>query len=332
MVSLSAVRFLRRVALLVLAAAALAVVVHPATAFAAYPDRPVKIVVPFAPGGTSDIVARILATALSQSLGQSVFVENRAGANGNIGISAVAKADADGYTLLVASSVIVVNPTLSKQATYDPAKDFAAIADLGSSPNVIVTRPDTGIKDVADLIARARANPDLFDFSSPGVGSISQLGAELLKLRANIQMMHVPFTGAGPATQAVLAGTTKLAAVNIGTVIPLLKAGKLQALVQTGKERWFDLPDVPTLAEAGVPNAASETFQALLAPAGTPKDIIDRLAKEATEIMQRPDIRDKLRNTGFNPVGSGPEALQARVAEEVAMWKEVIARTGLKVD
>jgi tripartite-type tricarboxylate transporter receptor subunit TctC len=302
------------------------------TAFAAYPDRPVRIVVPFAPGGTSDIVARMLATALSHSLGQSVFVENRAGANGNIGISAVAKADADGYTLLVASSVIVVNPALSKQATYDPAKDFAAIADLGSSPNVIVTRPDTGIKDVADLIARARANPDLLDFSSPGVGSISQLGAELLKLRANIHIMHVPFTGVGPATQAVLAGTTKLAAVNIGTVIPLIKAGTLRALVQTGKERWFDLPDVPTLSEAGVPNAASETFQALLAPAGTPKDIVDRLAKETTEIMQRPDIRDKLRNTGFNPVGSGPEALQARVAEEVAMWKEVIGRTGLKVD
>jgi len=303
-----------------------------AAAFAAYPDRPVKIVVPFAPGGTSDIVARILATALSQSLGQSVFVENRAGANGNIGISAVAKAEADGYTLLVASSVIVVNPTLSKQALYDPAKDFAAIADLGSSPNVIVTKPDSGIKDVADLIARARANPDLLDFSSPGVGSISQLGAELLKLRADIRIMHVPFTGAGPATQAVLAGTTKLAAVNIGTVVPLIKAGTLRALVQTGKERWFDLPDVPTLAEAGVPNAASETFQALLAPAGTPKDIIDRLARETTEIMQRPDIRDKLRNTGFNPVGGGPEALQARVAEEVAMWKEVIARTGLKVD
>src|SRR5215510_3314530 len=288
----STVRLTWRVALLVLAS--LALISRPAAA--AYPDRPVKIVVPFAPGGTSDIVARLLATALSQSLGQSVFVENRAGANGNIGISAVAKAEADGYTLLVASSVIVVNPTLSKQALYDPARDFAAIADLGSSPNVIVTKPDSGIKDVADLIARARANPDLLDFSSPGVGSISQLGAELLKLRADIRIMHVPFTGAGPATQAVLAGTTKLAAVNIGTVIQLIKAGSLRALT------------------------------------GTPKDIIDRLARETTEIMQRPDIRDKLRNTGFNPVGGGPEALQARVAEEVAMWKEVIARTGLKVD
>ncbi|HKA80430.1 MAG TPA: tripartite tricarboxylate transporter substrate binding protein, partial [Xanthobacteraceae bacterium] len=299
---------------------------------AAYPDRPVKIVVPFAPGGTSDIVARLLAAALSQSLGQSVFVENRAGANGNIGIAAAAKADPDGYTLLVASSVIVVNPTLSKQATYDPARDFSPIADLGSSPNVIVTRPDTGIRDVADLIARARANPDQLNFSSPGLGSISQLGAELLKLRADIRMVHVPFTGAGPAAQAVLAGTTQLAAVNIGTVIQLIKAGSLKALVQTGKVRWFDLPDVPTLAEAGVPNAASETFQALLAPAGTPKEIVDRLAKETTEILQRPDVREKLRSSGFNPVGSGPEALQARVAEEVAMWREVIARTGLKVE
>src|SRR5262245_1740641 len=178
----STVRLTWRVALLVLAS--LALISRPAAA--AYPDRPVKIVVPFAPGGTSDIVARLLAAALSQSLGQSVFVENRAGANGNIGIAAAAKADPDGYTLLVASIVIVVNPTLSKQATYDPARDFSPIADLGSSPNVIVTRPDTGIRDVADLIARARANPDQLNFSSPGLGSISQLGAELLKLRADI--------------------------------------------------------------------------------------------------------------------------------------------------
>src|SRR5262245_11598854 len=302
------------------------------SARAAYPDRPVRIIVPFAPGGTSDIVARILAGTLSQSLGQSVFVENRAGANGNIGIAAAAKAEPDGYTLIVASSVIVVNPTLSRQATYDPVTDFAAISDLGSSPNVIVARPDAGIKDVADLIARARAKPDEFTFSSPGVGSISQLGAELLKLRANIRMTHVPFTGAGPATQAVLAGTTKLAAVNIGTVIPLIKAGTLQALVQTGNERWFDLQDVPTLAEAGVPNAASETFQALLAPAGTPKEIVERLAKETADTLRRPDLRDKLRNSGFNPVGSGPDALHARIAAEVARWKEVSARAGLKVD
>jgi len=315
-----------------LASAAFALALIPAAALAAYPERPVKIVVPFAPGGTSDIVARVLAATLSQSLGQSVFVENRAGANGNIGIAAAAKADPDGYTLLVASSVLVVNPTLSRQVLYDPVADFTPIADLGSSPNVIVTRPDSGIADVADLIARARANPDSLDFSSPGVGSISQLGAELLKLRANIRMVHVPFTGAGPATQAVLAGTVKLAAVNIGTVIQLIKAGTLRALVQTGNARWFDLPDVPTLAEAGVPNAASETFQALLAPAGTPKPVVDRLAKDTAEILARPDIREKLRNTGFNPVGSGPDALQARLAEEVAMWKEVIARTGLKVD
>ena len=315
-----------------LASAAFALALIPAAALAAYPERPVKIVVPFAPGGTSDIVARVLAATLSQSLGQSVFVENRAGANGNIGIAAAAKADPDGYTLLVASSVLVVNPTLSRQVLYDPVADFTPIADLGSSPNVIVTRPDSGIADVADLIARARANPDSLDFSSPGVGSISQLGAELLKLRANIRMVHVPFTGAGPATQAVLAGTVKLAAVNIGTVIQLIKAGTLRALVQTGNARWFDLPDVPTLAEAGVPNAASETFQALLAPAGAPKPVVDRLAKDTAEILARPDIREKLRNTGFNPVGSGPDALQARLAEEVAMWKEVIARTGLKVD
>lgn len=329
--SVIGVRSAKRFIFILLAAAAFAGLLA-SKAQAAYADRPVKIVVPFAPGGTSDIVARLLAVALSQSLGQSVFVENRAGANGNIGIAAVAKSDPDGYTLLVASSVIVVNPELSKQAAYDPVKDFAAIADLGSSPNAIVARPDSGIKDVADLIARAKANPDQLNFSSPGVGSISQLGAELLKLRAGIRMVHVPYTGAGPAVQAVLGGTTQLAASNIGTVMPHIKAGTLKALVQTGKERWFDLPDVPTLAEAGVPNAASETFQALFAPAGTPKEIVDRLATEVIAILKAPDVREKLRNTGFEPAGVGPDALHARIAEEVAMWREVITRTGLKVE
>ena len=304
----------------------------PRAAFAAYPDRPVKLVVPFAPGGASDIAARILSIPLGQALGQTVFIENRAGANGNIGIANVAKADPDGYALLVASSVFVVNSTLAKQAAYDPIKDFAAISNLGSSPNVIITRTDSGIKDFADLVAKARANPERYNFSSSGQGSITQLSIELIKIRLNIKMVHVPYSGAGPAVQAVLAGTVPLGGVNIAAAIEHIKSGALKALVQTGEQRWPDLPDVPTLAEAGLPNAEAETFQALFAPAGTPKEIVDRLAKDTVDILRRPDIRARLQSAGLGVVAFGPEALAARVARDVATWKDVIEKTGLKVE
>lgn len=299
---------------------------------AAWPDRPIKLIVPFAPGGGSDLIARIIATPLGQALGQSVVVENHPGANGNIGISIVAKADPDGYTLLVASSVIFVNPTLSKNANYDAQKDFAPIADLGGSPNALVTRADSAIKTVGDLIARAKAEPDKFNFASPGVGSISQLGVELLKLRAGIKLTHVPYTGAGPAVQAVLSGTTELACTNISSLIPHIKAGTLRGLVQTGKDRWPELPDIPTLAEAGVPNAASETLQILVAPARTPPEVIDQVAKAMVDILRRSDIRERMLQTGFAVAGTGPDVLRKRIAEEVATWQEVIAQAKLKVD
>lgn len=302
------------------------------TARAAYPDRPVKIVVPFAPGGGSDLVARVLSGPLSQIFGQSVFVENRPGANGNVGISMVARAEPDGYTLLLASSVFVVNPSLTKGSGYDPVKDFAPIAYLGSSPNVIVTKPDPGLRTVQDLIAKAKANPDAYNFATPGVGSISQLGAELLKIRTGIRMVHVPYIGAGPATQAALAGTTQLASVNISAVIPQIKAGLLTALVQTGKERWPDLMDVPTLDEVGVTDAASETFQSLLAPAGTPQPIIDRLAAEVAAIFGRPEIRDQMQKAGFGVAVTGPDALRALIAKEVPLWRDVLTKADLKAE
>jgi tripartite-type tricarboxylate transporter receptor subunit TctC len=313
-----------------LATAALALLASSADASASYPDRTIRIIVPFAPGGSSDLIARVLSTPLGEALGQSVIVENRAGANGNIGIGAVAHADPDGYTLVGASSVIVVNPTLTKGTNYDPIKDFAPICDLGGSPNALVTRPQTGIRDIADLIARARAHPDSMSFASRGVGGVSQLGIELLKLRANIRLVHVPFTGAGPAMQAALAGTTTLASVNIATLMPQIKAGALKALVQTGEKRWFELPEVPTLGESGVPHASSETFQALLAPAGTPSAIVDRLAKEVRAVLNREALRAQLLAAGFAVSGAGADSLSRRLAEEYATWKEVIAEARLR--
>lgn len=313
-------------------AVAFSVALSAGPAFSAYPDRAIRLVVPFAPGGASDIVARLVAIPLAQALGQSVVVENRPGANGNLGIAYVAKADPDGYTLLLASSVFVVNPSISKQAAYDPNKDFAPIVDIGASPNVVVTRTESGINTVAEMIARARANPGELNFSSPGVGSISQLGLDLLLLREKIRMTHVPYTGAGPAVQAALSGTTQLAAVNISSAMAQIKAGALRALVQTGRERWYELPDVPTLSDAGVPDAASETYQSLFAPAGTPKEIVDRLAAEVIAIIQKPEMRERLQTSGLGVVAAGPDGVRARVAREVPMWQEIIAKTGLKVD
>jgi tripartite-type tricarboxylate transporter receptor subunit TctC len=314
------------------AAAIVAATLAPVAALAAYPERPLKIIVPFAPGGANDLIARILGVPLGQALGQTVVIENRGGANGNIGIAAAARAEPDGYTLLVSSNVFEVNPALAKQATYDPLKDFAPVSDLVAAPNVIAARPDTGLKIFADLVARARARPGELNFATPGTGSISHLGAELLKLRADIAMTHVPYTGAGPALQAVLGGTVQLIGVTVSTAVPQHKSGTLIALVQTGKERWVDLPDVPTLAEAGVPNSESETLQSLYAPAGTPKPVIDRLAKEVVAVLRRPEVREQLAKANFRIMGEGPQAQQARLVRDVATWREVITKAGIKVD
>jgi tripartite-type tricarboxylate transporter receptor subunit TctC len=243
---------------------------------AAWPEHTITIIVPFPAGGPSDLLGRLLAAELAPKLGQNVIVENRIGAVGNIGISAGARAEPDGYTLLVVTNVVLINPSVSRVA-YDPLKDFAPIAYLGAAPNVIITRPASGITGIADLISKAKADSGKLNYASPGVGSVSQLAVELLKLRANIDITHIPFSGAAPALQAALAGTTDIASVSIAGLIGFIRSGELKGLAQTGSARWFDLPDVPTMGEAGIPNAVVETSQMFLAPTGTPAPIIRRL-------------------------------------------------------
>jgi tripartite-type tricarboxylate transporter receptor subunit TctC len=213
---------------------------------------------------------------------------------------------------------------------YDPLKDFAPVVDLGSSPNVIVTQPTSGIKTLADLVAKAKADPDKFNYSSAGAGTTPHLSVELLKLRAGINLTHVSYTGAGPGLQAVLAGTVQLGSLNLAAVIQQIKGGTLVALAQTGATRWPDLPDVPTLEECGYPNTATETFQALLAPAGTPKEVIDRVEKDVVDVLRREDVRNNLREAGFGVIGGGPAILRARIEKEVPMWKDVIQKAGIK--
>jgi tripartite-type tricarboxylate transporter receptor subunit TctC len=299
-----------------------------APAFAAWPERTITIIVPFPPGGPNDLLGRVLAAELAPKLGQSVIVENRAGAVGNIGISAAARATPDGYTILCTTNVVLINPSVSKQS-YDPQKDFAPVAYLGAAPNAIIANPNAGIKTIADLVAKAKAEPGKLTYASPGVGSVSHLAVELLKIRTGIELTHVPYPGAAPSLQAALAGTTDTAVVSIANLIGHIRSGTLVALAQTGAEHWHDMPDVPTMAEAGVPNAVVETAQLCLAPAGTAPDIVDRLSKEIGAVLAKDDVKAKMLVGGFLVKYEGPQDLQARIARDIPLWKEVVERAGL---
>ncbi len=300
------------------------------TAQAAYPDRNITLIVPFAPGGPTDIIARIISAAFQKSLGQSVIVDNRGGAAGNIGMGVAARATPDGYTLLLTSTAIAVNPALFAHLPYDPFKDFVPISELVNAPNVIVVRVDSGIKTIADLVARAKAAPSAFNYASPGAGTKSHLTGEQLKLRAGIQMVHVPYRGAGPATLAVLDGTVQVGSVALSAAEPFIKDGKLTALAVTGAHRWFSLPDVPTMIEQGYPGFVSDTFNALFAPAGTPQEIVTLLEHESHKAMTDPTVRELARRAGFEVVGGTSAELAARVAAEVPAVKELVAKIGIK--
>jgi tripartite-type tricarboxylate transporter receptor subunit TctC len=317
----SAVRLLAVIAAMVVSLSAV-------PAHAAWPERTITIIVPFPPGGPNDLLGRLLAAELGKKLGQTVIVENKAGAVGDIGITAGARAAPDGYTLTEVTGVVLINPSVRKTA-YDPLKDFAPVAYLGAAPNAIITRPATGINSVAELIAKAKANPGKLTYATAGTGSVSQLAVELLKIRADIQMTHVPFQGAAPSLQAALQGTTDIASVAIAGLVGHIKSGSLKALVQTGDTRWPDLPDVPTMAEAGIPNAVVETSQMLLAPAGTPEPIIKKLSDATRAVMQQPDVQEKMAKAGFRVQYEGPQELHARMVREVPLWKEIVERAGL---
>jgi tripartite-type tricarboxylate transporter receptor subunit TctC len=297
---------------------------------AGYPDHPIKIIVPFAPAGPTDIMARVLATHLGESLGEAVVVENRAGAGGNIGIGLAAHAEADGYTLLITSSAYVVNPGLYVKTPYDPYKDFAPIAELGTSPNVILANPKLGVASITDLVARAKANPNELNYASPGIGTTPQLAAELFKIVAGVQITHVPFSGAGPAIQAVLSGTTQLAFAALPPAHPQIEAGALTALAVTGARRWFDLPDVPTMIELGYKDFVSDTFQGFLAPAQTKSEIVAFLSAKSIEILRDPKIAEQLRNDGFEVIANGPAGMRKRIEDEVPKWRDIIVKAGIK--
>jgi tripartite-type tricarboxylate transporter receptor subunit TctC len=317
-----------------LLAAALVAALSPAAAWAqqAYPSRTITLVVPFPAGGPTDIIARIVAISLQQALGQNVIVDNRAGGGGNIGIAYVARANPDGYTLLFTSTAIAVNPGLFANLPYDPIKDFTPISEIVNAPNVLFVRPDSGITSIADLVAKAKAEPNKLNYASPGVGTKSHLTGELLKLRAGIDIQHIPYRGGGPATQALVAGTVQLASVALAPVEPLIKSGTVRALAVTGATRWYSLPEIPTMIESGYPGFVSDTFNAMFAPAGTPPEIVALLVKEVREAMKRPDAIEAARKFGYQVVAGTPEQMNARLIAEIKGVKELVARAGIKAE
>lgn len=302
--------------------------VRPAAA-AAYPDHPVRIIVPFAAGGPSDLTARLLSVKFGEALGQTFVVENRPGAGSNVGTSVVARAAPNGYTLLVTSSAFVVNPGLYKQVPYDPFKDFAPVAELDTSPNVFIATKASGITSIKDLVARAKAKPDELSYASAGIGTTPHLAAELLKIAAGINITHIPYPGAGPAMQSILAGTVPLMCASLPGAHPSILNGTLTALAVTGPQRWYDMPDVPTMLELGYKGFVVDTFHCMLAPAGTPPAIVDRLAALAQAALKEPAFREKLRKLGFEVLGNGPEALRRRLAEEVPKYRDIIVKAGI---
>ncbi|HEY2136647.1 MAG TPA: tripartite tricarboxylate transporter substrate binding protein [Xanthobacteraceae bacterium] len=302
---------------------------RPAAA-AGYPDRPVRIVVPFAAGGPSDLTARLMSVKLGEALGQSFVVENRAGAGGNLGAAAVARSAPDGYTLLVTSSAFVVNPGLYKQVPYDPEKDFAPVTALDTSPNVFIATPACGITSIAELVARAKAKPGELSYASAGIGTTPHLAGELLKIAAGINITHVPYPGAGPAMQAILGGTVPLMCASLPGAHPSILSGTLRALAVTGAQRWYDMPDVPTMLELGYAGFVSDTFHSMLAPAGTPPEIVDRLAAVTLEALKQPAFHAQLRTLGFEVIATGPDGLRRRIADEVARFRDLIAKAGIE--
>jgi len=316
-------------ALLLLAAAGLPQALHAQT----YPSRPIKLVVPFPPGGPLDAVGRAIAQKLTEAWGQSVVVDNRPGAGGNIGADVVAKSPPDGYTIVMgALSTHAVNPSLYPSMPYDAVKDFAPITLVAITPNVLVVNPALPVHSVKELIAYAKANPGKLSFGSGSVGSAGHLAGELFKVEAGVDMVHVPFKGGAPAMQSLLAGDTPVMFDNLANSMPQVKAGKLRALAVTTAQRSPLVPELPTMAEAGLPGFDISTWFGLLAPAGTPADVIAKWNADVTRILAAPDMRERLAAQGAVAAPDSPQDFARFIASEVSKYARIVKASGAKVD
>jgi tripartite-type tricarboxylate transporter receptor subunit TctC len=297
-----------------------------------YPDKSVRVIVPFAPAGPTDIVARLMATKLSERLGKQFYVENVSGAGGNTGMGQAARAAPDGYTVLFVSSSYVVNPSLYPKIPYDPYKDFIPVTVVGDAPNILMVNPSVPARTVAELVAYIKANPGKVSYASAGTGTTPHLSGELFRQTQKLDIVHVPFSGAGPAIQSVAGGHTPMAFTSLPPAIPMIQEGKLRALAVSAATRVAALPDVPTLSEAGLPDQEADTLQAVLLPAGTPQPVVDLLYNEIKAIVALPDIRERFAVLGLDPVANTPEEFAAQIRREIAKWGKVIHDANIRME
>jgi tripartite-type tricarboxylate transporter receptor subunit TctC len=297
-----------------------------------YPTRPVRVVVGFPAGGPTDAIARIVAQKLTDNLGQQFFVENIGGAGGNTAAGQVARVTPDGYTIMAISTGFVVNPSLYAKVPYDPIKDFAPVTLVAASPNIVVVNPQVPAKTLPELVQLIRDNPGKYSFAGPGVGSTPHLGGELFRLAFKLDLVHVPFTGAGPAVQATVGGHTPIAFTALPSSLSAVQAGQLRALGVASTERVATLPDVPTYAEQGIKDQEADTLTGIVAPAGTPKEIVDLLYREIAKIVAQPDVKERLTVLGFNPVANTPEQYGERIKLEIDKWGKVVRDAKLRIE
>ncbi len=321
---------IRRFVVLALAGVALG---SPGSAVAQiYPSHPVRMIVPFAAGGPTDVIARIMAQKLSETWGQQICTENVPGGGGNTGAALAARAPADGYTILVVSTGFIVNPSLYAKVPYDPIKDFSPITLVASSPNVLSVYPELPAKSVGELIDLVKANPGKYSYAQPGTGSTPHLAGELFKLKFGLDLVMVPFNGAAPAINSTMGGHTPVVFTALPPAMSNIKDGKLRGLAVLSLKRAAALPDVPTMAEAGVPDQESDTLTGVVAPAGTPSEIIDRWQAEIARAVALPDVKQRLQDLGFEPVADTPAHFGERIKTEIAKWAKVVHDANIRAE
>ena len=302
-------------------------------ALAEFPDHVIRIIVPYPPGGTSDLLARAVAPRLGERLKQTVVIENRAGAGGVIGSQAVAKSPADGYTLLLGTiATHGILPILQKPAPYDAVKDFAPVTLLASTPNVLVANPSAPVRNLAELLALARAKPGSVNFGSTSLGGSPHMSGELLKTIAQVDIVHVPYKGGGPMLIDLMGGQIPVGFDNLPSSINQIRAGKIRALAVTTAKRWPGAPEIPTMAEAGVPGYEASAWFGLLAPANTPKPIVELLQRHVAAILRQPEVEKMLLEQGAEAVGNTPDEFARLIAAELQKWTKVVAATGVKLE
>jgi tripartite-type tricarboxylate transporter receptor subunit TctC len=304
----------------------------PAGAQQPYPKGPVRVIVPFPPGGGVDTAARLLSHGLAEVLGRAFVIENRGGANGNIGTEAAARATADGYTLLFTGAGLVTNPSLYKQVPYDAVKDFEPVSLMALGPNVLVVHPSLPVKSVAELVALARAKPGQIGFAGAGSGSTPHLAGELFNLLAGVQMVHIPYAGAGPAMIGLLRGDAPVMFLGVISVGPQVAAGKLRAIAVTSSERLATMPELPTVSESGLKGYESSQWYGLLAPAGAPSDVLVLLNSAAAKVVNGADMKARLTKDGLVPIGGSREQFAAHIRSEIEKWARVIKASGATSD